>query len=90
MTFSWALEQMKEGERLQREGWNGQRMFVVAQKGYPEGVSCNANTARALKIPEGVVIKTRPYLAMVDAQGFLVTGWVPSQTDLFADDWEVV
>lgn len=90
MTFPWALEQLGQGEKLQREGWNGKGMFIVAQKGYPEGIPCNSNTAHALKIPEGTLIRTRPYLAMIDTQGFLVTGWVPSQTDLFADDWEVV
>ncbi len=37
---------------------------------------------------DGVFV--RPYLAMKDAQGFLVTGWLASQTDLLAEDWMVV
>ena len=90
MTFSWAIEQLKAGEQLQREGWNGEGMFVVAQKGYPDGIPANTNTAKALRISEGTIIKTRPYLALLDVEGVLVTGWVPSQTDMFADDWEIV
>lgn len=89
MNFSDALTFLKNGNKIRRSGWNGKGMFIVLQPGYPEGIGANANTARALGIEEGTIVKTRPYLAMMDAQGMLVTGWLASQTDLLSDDWEL-
>lgn len=38
MTFGIALEMLKKGFRVARKGWNGKGMFVVFQKGYPDGI----------------------------------------------------
>jgi hypothetical protein len=89
LDFSAALFRLKRGQKLRRAGWNGKGMYIVLQPGYPEGIGANANTAKALGIPEGQIVKTRPYIAMMDAQGMLVTGWLASQTDLLAEDWEI-
>lgn len=86
LTFSEALEMLKEGFRMTRKGWNGKGMYVVMQRGYPEGIIANENTRNALHLPEGAIVKVRPYLMMVDAQGMLVP-WVASQTDILAEDW---
>lgn len=89
MTFSTALDEVKGGNKIARKGWNGKGMFVVYQKGYPQGIAINKNTAEATGIPEGTVKSFRPYLMMYTAQGDFVP-WVASQTDLLADDWEIV
>jgi hypothetical protein len=87
MTFSEALERARiPGTRISREGWNGKGMFVVYQKGYPNGIAINANTAEATGIPEGTVVAFRPYLMMKTVDGEFVP-WVISQTDALADDW---
>lgn len=88
MSFSLALEFLKKGYKMLRAGWNGKRMYIVLQAGYPEGIVANKNTQEVLGVPEGTVVKVRPYLMMVDAQGMLVP-WLASQTDLLTDDWEV-
>jgi len=90
MDFSIALVNLKDGKKVARDGWNGKGMYIVMQPGYPNGIGANANTAKALGIPENTIVKTRPYLAMMDAQGMLVTGWLASQTDILAIDWQVV
>lgn len=90
VNFSVALAMLKDGRKMRRAGWNGKGMFIFLQPGYPEGIGANANTAKALGVDEGTVISTRPYLAMWDAQGMVVTGWLASQTDLLAEDWEAV
>ena len=41
MNFGQALEKVKNGEKIFRHGWNGKGMFVVYQKGYPDGIPCN-------------------------------------------------
>lgn len=47
MNFGQALEKVKAGEKIFRHGWNGKGMFVVYQKGYPDGIPCNIQTAKA-------------------------------------------
>lgn len=87
--FDRALTTLKDGRKVARIGWNGKGMWVVLQKGYPEGIAINKNTAEATEIPEGTVKNFRPYLMMYTADGEFVP-WVASQTDLLAEDWQWV
>ncbi|TKK84711.1 DUF2829 domain-containing protein [Herbidospora galbida] len=89
MTFSEALQYLKDGEKLAREGWNGVNMFIVHQNGYPDGIAINKNTAEATGLAEGTVCVFRSYLMMRTADGSFVP-WVVSQTDLLEEDWYVV
>src|SRR4051812_3204768 len=47
MNFGLALEALKQGKKAARSGWNGKGMFIVRQKGYPDGIECNKNTSEA-------------------------------------------
>jgi hypothetical protein len=86
--FGQALDAVKLGSKIAREGWNGKNMFVVYQRGYPDGIAINKNTAEATGIAEGTVCVFRPYLMMrtVDAE---FVPWVASQTDILAEDWTI-
>lgn len=87
--FDWAINALKNGKKVRRRGWNGKGMFIFRQKGYPNGIEANKNTSAALGIKEGTVITVTPYLMMRAADGSLVTGWLASQTDMLAEDWEL-
>ena len=87
MNFSEALELLKQGKRMRRAGWNGKGMFIVRQKGYPQGIPCNKQTADAFGYNEGDLFKCEPYLQMRTAQGSHVM-WVPCMLDIFGEDWE--
>ena len=50
MNFSNCLDMLKMGHRMTRRGWNGRGMFVVLQKGYPQGIPCNKQTAEAWEV----------------------------------------
>jgi hypothetical protein len=89
VNFGQALDALKDGERVARSGWNGKGMFVVHQKGYPDGIEINANTAEATGIPQGTVCRFRPYLMMKSVDNDFVP-WVASQTDLLAEDWTIL
>jgi hypothetical protein len=89
MTFGLAIEALKKGLRVSRSGWNGKGMYLAYQQGYPDGIPINANTALATGIAEGTVCKFLPYLIMRTAQGDFVP-WLASQTDVLAEDWELV
>jgi len=96
LTFGHALEVAKQGEKIARAGWNGKGQFVVAM---PElqlpphntqepGAKVNDRTAKF--IGEDTPLNCRPYFALYNAQKEWVPGWVPSQGDLFAEDWTIV
>ena len=88
--IGWAVREMRfHGGKVRRAGWNGKGMFLVFQRGYPEGIPINANTAAATGIPQGTVCKFLPYVMMRTAPGEFVP-WLCSQTDLLATDWELV
>lgn len=89
MTFGIALELLKKGCKVARTGWNGKGMFVVYQKGYPNGIPCNKQTAEAWGINEGDLFKCNPYLQIKNVDGSH-SMWVPSINDCLAEDWVVV
>ena len=86
MDFSQALNEIKAGMKLQRIGWNGQNMFVF----FVAGSTFEVNRPPLLGIyPEGTSIDYRGHIDMRTAQGQIVP-WVASQTDLLAEDWQIV
>lgn len=89
LSFGHAIEALKTGHRVARSGWNGKGMYLAYQAGYPDGISINANTQKALGLPEGTICRFLPYLTMKTADGSFVP-WLASQTDMLANDWQIV
>jgi len=89
MTFGLAVEALKKGFKVCRKGWNGKGMWAVMQKGYPNGININKNTAEATGMPEGTLMKFRPYFMLFTAQSDFAH-WVPSGSDILADDWQII
>ena len=89
LSFGEALLLAQAGHKIQRDGWNGKGLYIVYQKGYPDGISCNKQTAEALKIEEGTKIVVKPYLSLV-YPNMEVSTWVGSINDTLARDWRVV
>lgn len=81
-----AVALLHTGNKVAREGWNGKGMYIVLQKGYPEGIAINKNTAEAVGLAEGTICKFRPYVMMKTVDNDFVP-WVCSQSDLLAEDW---
>ena len=77
MTFSEALYEVKQGAKIQRAGWNGKGLWVE------------------LQTPDEHSKMTLPYLFMCYPADAINTPnarvpWLASQTDILADDWQVV
>lgn len=87
--FGEALRLLKQGKRMTRRGWNGKGLSVVYQKGYPQGIPCNKQTAEAWGMNEGDLFKCEPYLQISTVDGSHAM-WVPSIRDCLADDWVIV
>lgn len=86
MDFSDALQNVKSGFRLRRSGWNGKGMFIFLVAGSVFKV----NREPLLSIlGEGTEVKYHGHIDMRTADGFIVP-WLCSQTDMLANDWEVV
>lgn len=86
MNFGSALQALKNGQKVAREGWNGRGMFLFLVPGSVFKV----NRAPLLGIyPEGTEINYCPHVDMKTADGKVVP-WLCSQTDMLAEDWVVV
>lgn len=75
MFFEQVLESVKNRSKIARKGWNGKNMYVT-------------------KIPAGNAMyqgyDMQDCLGLKTASGVMQPGWVPSQDDIFANDWEVL
>lgn len=91
MPFGLAIEALKKGLRVARAGWNGKGMWLALQPGSvisPEQARGGAAKGRA---DEGATsIDILPHIDMRAADGAVVIGWLASQTDMLADDWQIV
>ena len=84
--FSTALDFLKSGYKVAREGWNGKGMFIFLVP----GSTFKVNRSPLLGIyPEGTEIKYHAHVDMKTADG-QVAPWLASQTDLLAEDWMIV
>lgn len=86
MTFGDAITALKAGKKVARAGWNGKGMFLFLV----QGSTFTVNRPPLLGIyPEGTEINYCPHVDMRTADGKIVP-WLASQTDVLAEDWEVV
>lgn len=86
--FGWAIVQAKEGKRIRRAGWNGKSQWVayMAPTVIPAGL---VNERTRKYIPTGD-LNVAGYFAIYTEQGAWQLGWLASQSDILAEDWETV
>lgn len=75
MTFGDAIEAMKKGKKVAREGWNGKGLYI-----YIHSVG--------FKAIDGIPVQR--CIWMKTAQNTWQPGWHASQADILSEDWEVV
>lgn len=96
MNIGEAVEALKAGKKVARSGWNGKGMWIVmmpplslpAFSSQSPGAKVNDRTAR--HIGEDTPLESQPYIAMWTATQQWQPGWLCSQPDLLATDWEIV
>lgn len=83
MDFSDAIKAVKNGKRISREGWNGKKQYVELANSISyigaDGVVVNCNH-------DAIGNKA---LAFVGTSGVQI-GWLASQADMLADDWQIL
>lgn len=84
MGFNEAIQQLKNGKKISRSGWNGKKQCV-----------CLATMERAV-LSDGTILLNplhneigANFLMFVGTSGYQC-GWLASQADMLADDWGVV
>ena len=83
MDFGKAIQLVKEGKKVQREGWNGKNQYI-------ELAMCISYTNS-----EGKIINAEHNAIGNSAIAFVGTsgvqlGWLASQADMLANDWKEV
>lgn len=84
-----------EGKRFMRDAWYDERRddrgedpdYLFWQKGYPQGIPVNAQTAQAVGLPEGTTCYFSPYL-MRHFGGNSFAPYQLTTEDIYATDWE--
>ena len=100
MNFSQALESLKLGSKIQREGWNGKGMYLTLVQGYPVNGHLNAvsvdsevegeTQGKAGQMLSHIVMKTAGDSQFWGAGYSDYVPWLASQTDILAEDWNIL
>lgn len=81
MNFGEAIKFLKELKCVHRLGWNGKNMHIYLEEDlyfkYGDGIH------------KGKVTYFEPVIILSTADGKLQPGWIPSQADILAEDWEI-
>lgn len=92
LSFGLAIEALKKGRRVARAGWNGKGMWLCLSPGRESfsAVDFWAPANRDYALSLGGAAKVLPSITMKTATGEILMGWLASQTDMLADDWQVI
>lgn len=93
LSFGGAIEALKQGKRVSRKGWNGKGMFLFL---LPAGIvptrAINDPALREVIEKEvcGETFEALGSIRMFTADKKILTGWLASQADMLADDWQII
>jgi hypothetical protein len=84
--IGWAIKQLRNGQKVCRDGWKDTWLILIPEM--PQGAFREGSPyAKALGDRPGTII--RAHIDMRTADGQMQPGWLASQADLLADDWQV-
>lgn len=96
VNFGGAIDLLKAGLAVRRKGWNGKGLFIVKQVPahitgdiIPNMQSLPQSAKNILMSRENPHIDYTNQMLIINPDG-RVDSWVPSVSDVFAEDWEVV
>ena len=89
MTFGEAIKQMMDGKKCARAGWNGKAMWVAYLPPVTYPAEKVNERVKALIGPDED-LRCNGYFSMWTADKKWQAGWLASQSDMCAEDWQVV
>jgi hypothetical protein len=89
--IGWAVKEMQNGAKVRRAGWNGKGMWLAYSPGSAAlpAEKFWAPPNREYAEQNGGSAAVLPCITMKTATGEILMGWLASQSDLLAMDWEV-
>lgn len=96
MDFGDAIEVLKQGGAIRRKGWNGKGLFVIKQ--VPAHIESDI-IPKMQSLPQSakdLILKSKGYVdytsqcLIYNENTGRADSWVPSISDVFAEDWEIV
>lgn len=95
ISFAFALIYLRNGMRIAREGWQDDFLVMMPALNLPpyntQGTERKVNDRTAKWIGEDKPLNCQPYIAHYIGEGEKwQPGWIPSQQDIFVDDWHIV
>lgn len=94
MDFGDAIRALKAGKKVARAGWNGKGMWLSLSgpdpyRSIPASAFWSQNNADYAKSTIDGCANVLPCITMKTATGEILMGWLASQSDMLAVDWEV-
>lgn len=83
MSFGEAIKLLKEGKRLQREGWNGKNQYIELAT----NISYKNAKGEIINVEHEAIGNNA--IAFVGTSGVQI-GWLASQSDMLAADWKII
>lgn len=91
MNFGKAIEALKEGKKVTRKGWNGKNTFLwLKPAATVKAEWCKDPMLKAIAENNGGEIPALGTICMLTAQKEILSGWLASQSDMLAEDWETI
>lgn len=96
LRFGSVIQFLKEGRACRRSGWNGKGLFVVKQ--IPSHIE-GADIPNIQSLPQSakniLINRETPHIDYTNQMLIInpdgrADSWVPSSSDIFAEDWEVI
>lgn len=96
MSFGIAIQALKFGLAIRRSGWNGKGLFVIKQ--VPAHINSDI-IPKMQSLPQSakdLILKRKGFIDYTDQcliyneHTGRADSWVPSISDVFAEDWEIV
>lgn len=83
MNFGQALEELKKGKKVARQGWNGKNQYIEL------ATNISYKNAKDEIINVNHETMGNKAIAFVGTSGVQL-GWLASQSDMLSEDWVVV
>lgn len=96
ISFGSAIALLKSGFAIRRSGWNGKNLFVIKQ--VPVHIESGI-IPKMQSLPQSakdiIMARAEPHISYTNQMLIIhpdgrADSWVPSSSDVFAEDWELV
>lgn len=90
--FGLALARVKDGQRMSRHGWNGPGQFIYIEAGsdpsdpYERSGLLSGIRSSLFAFGDRGTTRRLPHVCLHNTRGESVP-WLPSQSDMLAEDW---